>query len=133
MSVAAPVRHALTRHTALESARLLYSELVDKALTAEGADVDYLRTVAHDSDARLDGLMRYRSDVTLPEHAQATFEFLRRSILDPADSDALMRWVETFPDAVADLFPPSGATFWVVPDGSRAETHSSAKASQPAA
>jgi hypothetical protein len=111
--VTSPVRPPLTRQTALEAARLLYAELVVEALKVEGADAEYLIATAGDWDRRMAALVRYRSDVTLPDHTRDAFEFLRKSILNPIDDDALVRWVETFPDSVAELFPPSPATFWL--------------------
>ena len=118
LSYALPVRPTLTRHTALEAARLLYEELVERAVRVDDADVEYLTAVARDWSERLVALSRFRSDVTLNDHAREAFEFLRRGVIEPADDDATMRWVETFPQAISALFPPSASTFWVISEAS---------------
>lgn len=123
MTATTSVRPALTRQTALESARLLYRQLVERASAVDGADVEYLSSIAEEWNQRLTSLLRFRSDVTLPDHTREAFEFLRASILNPTDDDALARWVETFPDAVTDLFPPSPATFWLTTGNPAAAPH----------
>jgi hypothetical protein len=109
-----PASPSMTRQTALDTARVLYSGLVHRALEIEGRDVGYLAETANYWEDRLRHLM-LRSDVTLPEETNEAFSYLTSVVTNPRlDQDALLRWIDAYPEAVVDLFPPSLSTFSVL-------------------
>ena len=109
---------ALTRGSALESARRTYTMLVCRALEIQDIDRSYVLALAHEWDRRLVELViGFRADVALSDHVQLSFETLDSAVrkVGDDDDDAIVRLVDAYPDAIANLFPPSAATFWVVP------------------
>jgi len=107
----------LTRGSALESARRTYHMLVSRAIETQNVDRAYVLALAREWDRRLIELVvGFRADVALSEHVQLSFETLDSAVRDIGDDeDAIVRLVDAYPDAVANLFPPSAATVWVLP------------------
>ena len=121
MAIAEPPASArsLTRRTALDTARVLYLYLVNRALEIEDADRAYIADTARHWEDRLRELM-LRSDATVSDETGEAFAYLARVVTSPQlDDDAVLTWVDAYPEAVANLFPPSQSTFrvlegWVV-------------------
>lgn len=107
----------LTRGSALESARRTYGILVSRALAIPGVNSSYVLNLAQEWDRRLvDLVVGFRADVVLSEHVQVSFETLDHAVRQVGDDeDAIIRLIDAYPDAIANLFPPSAATFWVLP------------------
>ena len=112
----APVRSSLTRQDALAGARATYQQLVARALLLDGVDAVYVAALASEWTAHLDFLARFRSDASIADEVHAALRFVsENAIATPSDDgDGLVRWVDAYPSAVADLFPPSALTFKVV-------------------
>jgi hypothetical protein len=105
-----------TRVGALTLARAAYAQLVARVLAAEFDDPKFVRDLATSWDERLKFLAQFRSDASLSDETRAALEFLTRSILaaEAEDSVAMVQWLDAYPDAVAELFPPSALTFSVI-------------------
>ena len=103
----------MTRQTALDSARRSYLILVDRALRrVTGRQRDYVRHLASAWITRLAELDSVgRTDVSLTEHARRRVEFLTRSVNVKLETSDLLRWLDAFPEAMAELLPPSASTF----------------------
>ena len=93
-------------------ARARLAVLCAKAKLASGADARYIDDLAGDWDNTL--ACRQEGDLAsaaLPEPTSEAYRFLSASIDDPrldpgspgADEDALLSWVDAFPDAVDHL------------------------------
>ena len=112
MATAAPTRPALTRKSAIDTARQTYQTLVERALRCNGADVEYVLALRKTWDDRLAALADIgRFDTSLPDHTQRRFDFLQGAVNVVLDDDALLRWLDAFPEAIAELMPPSASTF----------------------
>lgn len=102
----------LTRQSALSAARFVYALLVERA-----------RAGAHDPDAvaavygawrdKIDALMSFRTDPVLSDQTRRAVTGLMDAVMrtSNSDHDALLRWLDAYPSAVSELFPPSESTF----------------------
>lgn len=118
MATAVPTRPVLTRKSAIDTARQTYQALVDRALRVEGADREYVLGLGAVWDDRLASLSDIgRFDTSLPDHTQRRFDFLTGAVNVHLDDDALLRWLDAFPEAMAELMPPSASTFRRQPAG----------------
>jgi hypothetical protein len=109
---APPTRPVLTRTSAIDAARQIYQTLVERALRRPGADQAYILELHEVWDDRLASLADVgRFDTSLPDHTQRRFDFLNASVNVVLDDDALLRWLDAFPEAMAELMPPSASTF----------------------
>ena len=110
MAVAAPSRPNLTRQSALESARRTYRVVADRAAAAAPDRIPYISGLWATWDGRLADLARFTGS-TVPDHVQTVLDHLERAIETADDPESLLEWIDAYPDAIADLFPPSAATF----------------------
>jgi hypothetical protein len=102
---------AMTRKAALGDARIAYTRLVNRARQVHPDRLAYIEAIAVRWDARLVDLQRFTGS-TIPGWTQRVFEHLMISADERQIDDAdLLEWVDAFPDAIADIFPPSAATF----------------------
>ena len=89
-------------------ARSVYRQVWENALRAAPDRADYVMRLAATWDVVLSELARTRNDSTMSDEAQAAFEYLASSALGgDADQEALVDWVDAFPSAVTQLFPPA--------------------------
>jgi hypothetical protein len=106
---------SLTRAQALTQARLEFSHYVDRVADSGRLSRQYLSDIGRYWDRRLDGLSRLGSDLPVSSEVIASLMTLARELRVPnLDPDAEVRWVDKFPDRVADLFPPSAVTFRLI-------------------
>jgi hypothetical protein len=105
-----------TRVGALTHARAAYAQLVARVLAGEFDDARFVRSLATSWDERLAFLAQFRSDASLSEETRAALDFLTENILTAQieDSEAMVQWLDAYPNAVAELFPPSALTFDVI-------------------
>ncbi len=104
----------LNRSEALTFARLHYQALLAKVLEAvdEPAERDQVERLAAAWDEKLVRLAALGPTVRLDERsARILVRLTERIHSDRLTRDALVDWVDAFPDAVADLFPPSRLTY----------------------
>jgi hypothetical protein len=120
-------RPRLSREAAIVSARQRYRALVDKTLSLAANDGErmFVRDLGVAWDERLSELrLSTRLDMSLSDHTARRFDFLVSAITGHLDRDSALRWCDAFPEAVADLFPPSQSTFGVQPRESQRITTS---------
>lgn len=124
MAIAPPPRAAgssspHTRQDALALAKLTYRILRDRVSSIDSVSPEYVESLVTHWDDRLEYLSRFRSDAALSDAAMAAFRFLTDEVIAASsdnDVDALVRWLDGYPDAVAQLFPPSTLTFDLLPN-----------------
>jgi hypothetical protein len=86
------------------AAKVALCSLIGVALTISSADRRYIEEAADFYDARLSGCEKASSERPLPPEALAAYQFLTEVIASPAlDDDALLAWVDAFPEAVIEL------------------------------
>lgn len=106
----------ITRSEALNYARFQYLLIRDRALA--GADegvTGYVRGLAESWDAHLKHLASLGSGIKVrPETVEALVRLARRAGSESMPLDALVDWVDAFPEAVAEMLPPSESTFTLV-------------------
>lgn len=106
---------SLTRAQALTQARLEFSHYVERIAQSGQLPGPYLADIGRYWDRRLDGLSRLGSDLPVSSDVVSSLMTLARELRIPdLDPDAAVRWVDKFPDRVADLFPPSAVTFRLI-------------------
>lgn len=104
----------LTRQVALGAASLTYSSLVDRARNLSD-DPDYVDALCATWMAKLHSLAMFRSNPSVSDETESALKLLSEAVnrTSNEDVDALMRWLDVFPSAVAEMFPPSESTFRV--------------------
>ena len=104
---------SLTRSDALSFARVQYQALAQRAagLLENEADREAIRQLALLWDARLAKLANLGSAAPLSEDTVGVLFHLATTIGGNLPADVVAEWVDAFPDAVADLFPPSAVTY----------------------
>lgn len=106
----------LSRQAALSSARYVYTTLAERARAASDDPtlVDDIFLAWRD---RLDSLNSFRTDPVLRDETNDAVSALMAAVLrtPDEDTDALLRWLDVFPNMVAELFPPSESTFRMEP------------------
>jgi truncated hemoglobin YjbI len=104
----------LTRSEAIHQARAHYALLIYRARETVGDD-EYIRRLGEEWDRELARLANLGSALTIrPETATTLRRLIERSASPTISRDTLMEWLDAFPDAVADLFPPSAVTYRLV-------------------
>lgn len=102
----------LTRQAALSAARYAYASLAERARaqTTDQELVDAIYVAWHD---RLDSLSMFRTDPTLSDETNRAVGNLISAITRTPDGDvdALLRWLDVYPQTIAELFPPSESTY----------------------
>ena len=113
----------VTRSEALNYARFQYLMIRDRALLgADEALVAYVRGLADTWDAHLKRLASLGSGIKVrSETVDALVRLARRAGTESMPPDALVDWVDAFPEAVAEMFPPSESTFTLVHEVRRTE------------
>lgn len=105
----------LTRAQALTQARLELSQYVARVLDAGAVPAAYAHTLGRTWDRRLAGLARLGSELPVAADVARSLMILSRELRqEHLDRDAFVRWLDVYPDSVADLFPPSAVTFQLV-------------------
>jgi len=103
-----------TRLEALTEARLAFRMYVERLERSEILPAEFVHGLAADWDRRLNALGRIGSALPVSDEVLAALRYLARELEEPnLDADAEIRWLDAFPDAVADLFPPSAVTFQI--------------------
>jgi hypothetical protein len=104
----------LTRQVALGAAELTFAALARRA-RALSNDAGYVDALAALWTAKLRSLAVFRANPTLKEETASALEQLTAAVnrVPDRDVDGLLRWLDAFPGAVAQLFPPSESTFRV--------------------
>jgi hypothetical protein len=123
----ADARPGLSREAAIVSARQRYRALVDRALSLAENDAQraFVRDLSGAWGERLSELrLSTRLDMDLSDHTMRRFDFLVSAITGALDRDTALRWCDAFPEAIAELFPPSQSTFGVQPRESQRITAS---------
>jgi hypothetical protein len=107
----------LTRETALNDARRELHALAERVLASREQLAPRVNVLVELWEGRLVELSRMGSHLPVPRETQAALDFLSQSICsETLDPDAQLRWLDAYPDAVADLFPPSAVTYRLVDD-----------------
>jgi hypothetical protein len=105
----------LTRAQALGQARADLGQYVSRILDAGLVPKEYAFGLARTWDRRLAELARLGPELPVAEEVARSLQVLSRELREPdIDPDAAVRWLDVFPDSVADLFPPSAVTFRLV-------------------
>lgn len=113
--IASDFSPSITRQVALQTARAVYRTVVERAIALPGADAEYLISLASAWDTKLRQLVSVGSEAIVSDEAQAAFDYVTATVSSGTlDADALTRWVDAYPDAVAELFPPSALTFTLI-------------------
>lgn len=101
-----------TRQAALSAARYAYLSLAERA-RAQTTDPELVDAIYLAWHERLDSLSTFRTDPTLSDETSRAVGNLISAVLrtPDTDADALMRWMDIYPETVAELFPPSESTF----------------------
>jgi hypothetical protein len=95
---------ALTRDVALGYARVVYRDLVTRALEVSGEQRGYIEDLAVAWGARLSELDPYGWPVPVEDEAWQVLQRLSAAVADPeVTPDALLDWVDAYPDAIVDL------------------------------
>lgn len=104
----------LSRQVALGAAELTFGALVRRAHTLSN-DPGYVEAMAVTWIAKLRSLAMFRTNATLRDETAAALEQLTAAVnrVPDDDVDGLLRWLDAFPGAVSQLFPPSESTFHV--------------------
>jgi hypothetical protein len=114
---------SLTRAEALTQARLEFQRYVERLLMEDRLPRDYVVELGRHWDKRLASLARLGSDLLISPEVVSSMTVLARAVRDPDRSeDAAVRWLDVFPDRVADLFPPSDVTFRLIDEAEQRET-----------
>jgi hypothetical protein len=95
----------LTRADALTHARFVFSRLASRAHEAAGDDSEYVEMLARSWDERLAELAHAAAPSAITEDVWRALESLTATISGELTSDALIEWVDAFPDAVVSLLP----------------------------
>ena len=112
----------LTRQAALSTARYVYGYLAERARAASD-DPDTVDAIYAAWREKLDSLMSFRSDPVLSTETNRAVAGLMDAVMrtPTTDGDALIRWLDVYPSAIAELFPPSESTFSLHMEDSGAE------------
>lgn len=104
---------SLTRSDALSFARVQYQALAQRAvgLLENEKDREAIRQLALLWDARLARLSSLGGAAPLTEDTVGVLLHLAATVGSNLPADVVAEWVDAFPDAVADLFPPSAVTY----------------------
>lgn len=110
----------LTRHVALGAASLTYAALVARARNLSD-DPDYVDALCATWTAKIHSLAMFRTNPSVSEETESALRLLTEAVnrTQDEDVDALLRWLDVFPSAVAELFPPSESTFRVQVESAR--------------
>lgn len=104
-----------SRQTALSAARYVYTSLVERARDAAD-DPELVDAIHRAWEDKLGSLSSFKTDPMLSDETSMAVASLVAAVLRTPDDDldALLRWLDVYPDAVTQLFPPSESTFSVV-------------------
>ncbi|MES2210088.1 MAG: hypothetical protein V4515_07875 [Chloroflexota bacterium] len=109
MTIPAP---RLTRAEALAQARRDFSQYAERVAVSGLATADYVLDLGRYWDRRLASLGRLGADLPVAAEVLNSLAMMARELrIEDLDPDAALRWLDAFPDGVADLFPPSDVTF----------------------
>jgi hypothetical protein len=107
----------LTRGLALGQARADLGQYMLRVLRDGLVDEEYAFGLARLWDRRLAGLARLGPELPVADDVAKSLMLLSRELrVDDLDPDVAVRWLDVYPDSVADLFPPSAVTFRLVDD-----------------
>jgi hypothetical protein len=113
---------SVTRAEALTQARIDFQAYVERLVQANRLSAEYVSDLGHYWDRRLAALSRLGSNLLISPEVVSALSVLAREVRDrDLDDDAAVRWLDLFPDRVADLFPPSDVTFRLVEEDERRE------------
>ena len=102
----------LTRAEALTQARTELGRYTQQLADSQPVSRDYVFALGRAWDRRLAALGRLGADLPVAPETVTSLLMLSRELHVPdLDADAAIRWLDVFPDSVADLFPPSAVTF----------------------
>jgi hypothetical protein len=103
-----PQMSSLTRSEALTQARHDFLLYVDRVAQEGRLPPAYVSDLGRYWDRRLAALAQIGAEVPVADAVVASLWILSREIRhNEMDPDAALRWIDVFPDRVADLFPPS--------------------------
>jgi hypothetical protein len=120
---------SLTRAEALTQARLEFQRYVERLLMEKRLPPEYVADLGKHWDKRLASLARLGSDLLINPEVLSSLTVLARAVRDPdMDADAAVRWLDVFPDRVADLFPPSDVTFRLIDAAEQRESSETVQA-----
>jgi len=109
------VLEATTRSEAINLARGHYLLLVERARSLRGKR-EFVDRLSAEWDAELRRLAAFGSSLIVPAETYiAVRRLIDRSGSEAVPADSLLDWIDAFPEAVADLFPPSAVTYRLVP------------------
>lgn len=111
-----------TRSDALHYARLQFLQIRDRAMgAADAGTAEYVTGLWSTWDAHLKWLASLGSGIPIREETlESLIRLARRAGNDAIAGEALVDWVDAFPEAVAEMFPPSQSTFTILRDETRA-------------
>jgi hypothetical protein len=115
---------SLTRAEALAQARRDLLTYVERVLQRQLVSQEYASDLGMYWDRRLAALARVGSDFPVSTEVVAAMRVLSKAIRSEPDEDAAIMWLDTFPDRIADLFPPSAVTFRLVDEAEHEEAAS---------
>jgi hypothetical protein len=121
---------AFTRSEALNLARTHYRLLIERARNVTN-DHEYVERLGAEWDRELARLAGLGSALIVrSETFETVARLIERSGNPSAPADVVIEWLDAFPDSIADLFPPSAATYRLVAAGApaTAETRQPARA-----
>ena len=113
---------SLTRAEALAQARRDFGSYIESMLGSNLVPRSYVAEIGRHWDRRLAALARIGPQFPVATEVLDALRVLSREVRTPdLDPDASVRWLDTFPDRVADLFPPSAVTFHLLDEEEQAE------------
>ncbi|HSW42632.1 MAG TPA: hypothetical protein VLM76_09005 [Patescibacteria group bacterium] len=94
-----------TRPNALAHARVELYRLSTRAQGVAGPAREYVQRLAESWDERLADLAQIASRTAVSDDVWRVLDRLTATVNDPTlTSDALIEWVDAYPEAIADLF-----------------------------
>lgn len=111
----------LTRQDALSAALYVYAQLAERVRAVVGDQG--MRDGLYESwRAQLQSLNSFKSNPKLSDETNRAVAALTSAVarIPDDDPDALLRWLDAFPVAISELFPPSESTFSLQLDESAA-------------
>lgn len=104
-----------TRSELLTSARLQYRVLADRARSLASGRADYIDQLVVEWDRELERRAGLSGSIVVTDNTlEAIKRLVERVNAESLDADELVEWLDIFPDAIAELFPPSAATYRLV-------------------
>lgn len=95
---------SVTKTDVLAHARYVYRTLVARVIQNPQAERTYVRLLAQSWDDRLTDLLKVVSPVPVDDRVIEVLDQLTKAVSDAAlTDDALLAWVDAFPDAISTL------------------------------